>query len=496
MNEAAYRKNRSSSSTAHPHDHHHSDSTEDNQPDSRFTEDHTPKLDHKKETVTPKSDRKRFIRRKRRSGARHTSEGQQGFLDRIANSDLLARRQSLPPLQSLSPPPHTSHTPTLAILTPPDAETSLLLNLDLVSQDSLPEDQPDGAISPGGTLSPGVTELLERVPSLRRIDSNGSTKSRRRNSRNGSPLNLSPVKRQFSYNCPLPSAASSSRRASNKTTPTHESSIPYSKLGMSDFSSESDTGTENETCTHSSAIAGNITSTTSTYDDDHVPVRQRNSDTLRADDFDTTTVVNVEASLRSICSNESSVGTRISDGGNDADSESNNGDDVLSEFETVETNESTFESAPSPSVPDSDDSPSMYNLLYGIETAVDLEPNLNYHHQPSSMNSSIVTHSVLPHTYAESVELETLSILNHSSSLTARKQVAQLISKFESVDNIAEEGMPGDEGTIVESVSVSSGVSTPRALEVPLHIRRPIRREQISGSYSPKKTEEVWKKSE
>ena len=512
LNEAAYRIKRSSSSTAYPHDHRHSDSTEDEQLASRFTGDHTPKLDPKKETATPKSDRKRYIRRKRRSGARHTSEGQ-GFLDKVTNNDL-TRRQSLPPLQSLIPPPHTTHTPSLAILTPPDEEKYILLKLDLQSQDSPPEDLPDGtaAISPGGTLSPGVTELLERVPSLRRTDSNGSTKSRRRGSRNGSPLNLSPVKRQvsgatgFYYNCPLPSAASSSRRASNKTTPVHESIIPYSKLGMSDFSSES---TENETgTTHSSAIAGNITSTTtSTYDDDHVPARKRNSDTLREEDFDPTTIVNVEASLRSICSNESSIGTRASDGGNDADSESNNGDDPLSEFETAETNDSTLGSAPSPSVPDSDDSPSTHNLLYGTETVLDLEPkNMNYH-QPSydhyppndthiSILSSIVTDSVLPHdTYAGS---ETLSILNHStdlSSLTTRKQVAQLISKFESVDNISEEGMPRD-STVVESLVVSSGVSTPRALEVPLHIRRPITRDHISGSYSPKQAEEVWRKGE
>ncbi len=465
--EAAYRFKRSGS-TAYSHDCCHSDSSDDDQPDGHFTQDHTPKQ-NKRELTTPKSDKKRLFKRKRRSvaasNARHVSlpEGQ-SFLERITNRDSLARRQSFPPLQSIppTPPPHTSHTPTHNILTPPSPEKSPF-QLDLRPQDG-PEEHGSIVITPGGTLSPGVTDLLERVPSLRRTESNSSARGRKRRSNSGSPLSLSPVKRQVSgvglhsncphSNCPLPSAASSSRRASNKSTPSHDSSNPYTKLDTSDSSSSE---TDN---TRSSAIAGNITTTTSNYDDEQ-PIRtprQRNSNTLHDNEnIDATT--NVESSLRSVYSNESSVDTRGSDGGNDADSESNNSDDPISEIETFDNNDTTSSvQSPSPSSVrgDSDDLvPYTHCMSYGIETSDNLIPEPNSTRSTPimdpeiSINSSIFSHPFFDRPSSSTMPTSTTEFKGHSGEVP----------------------------------------------ELPLHMERPMRREQISATYSPKLAEEVWRRS-
>ncbi len=484
MAEAAYRLKRSGSTT-YQHDRCHSNSSDEDQPDApHLTHDHTPKQD-KRETNTPKSDRKRFFKRKRRpNSSRHISlpDGQ-GFLERVANSDHPTRRHTLPPLESVSPTPpsHTSHTLTHNILPPSQ--------LDLQPRDDPEGQETNAVITPGGTLSPGVTKLLERVPSLRRTESNGSTRSRRRCSGTGSPLSFSPVKRQISGsglhgNCPLPSAASSSQKASNKSTPSHDSNTPYSKLdSTSNLSSETD-------ITHSSANAGNVTTTTSNYDDEqplHTP-RRRNPDTLRADENIENMPVNVESSLRSIYSNESSADTRASDGGNDADSESNNSDDdFVSEVETVGTNDpgSTAESIPSPLVPESNESLLYMQYEKDTQESPNLEPSItkmvaNYTGVDSDDSISFAKSAIFSHSFSE-VEPVLLTSICHSS----QTQVSQLISQFESVD---------DEATPASSIGSKGHAS--KVMEMPLHMRRPIRREQISGNYSPKLAEEAWKKSE
>ena len=526
LNEAAYRLKRSSSHNLHQHQHdcHHSDTSDEDQPDghAHFPRDQTPKLD-KMEVGTPKSERRRLFRRKRRTSARNPSLPQEspGFLNRITDKDMLTRRQSLPPLQSLppTPPPHTTHASTSDLLSSPAKES---LNLDLQTPESNHDERLDGgALTPGGTLSPGVAQLLERVPSLRRTDSNGSIRGTRRrgssssSGRNGSPLSLSPTKRQLSGvgshgNCPLPSAASSSHRASNKSTPVHrDSSIPYSKLGMSDSNSEPGTETENETGTHSSAVAGNITSTTSTLDDSTAPYgskRKRNSNPLQATDDEKPVPANVESSLRSVYSNESSADTRASDGGNDADFESNNGEDLLdrlSEFE--DTNDSTFESPASPSVADSDDHSSTSNLLFG--TGTQTKSILNHANHSPSPDVTILSQNkdwtFLCDPYADHSSEIPPSILNPEPNSTG-KQVAHLISKFESVESLvphsgttnltrerphyplAARSLTGD--------LRGGDVGAASRPEVPLHIRRPAKRgDVISGSYSPRLAEEAWR---
>ena len=574
LNEAVYRHKRLSNPFTFPQDHQSSDSSDEDQPDNHtpFTRDHTPKLKRDKgatvENGTPRSGRRKFFRRKRRSSVKEPSLPQEspGFLRRIADTKMLTRRQSLPPLQSLtpSPPPHVSHTSTP---TSDNLQSSKLsLNFDLQPNEHVDHEQNTAALSPGGTLSPGVAELLEhvRLPSQRRTDSNGSAGlSRRRGSsgscgshRNITPPSMSPVKRMSSHsNCPLPSAASTCRRASDQSALFLESSgsgVAYSKLGMSDSGSD-----ENETGTHSSAAAGNITS--STVDDTllnsiprtRYPTTPHRLNSEPYQDHNEQGYPHVSRrSLKEVYSNESSADTRASDGGHDADSESNddtyeNPLDQFSEIEPVETNESNIESP----IPESDDLSSTPDLLnrmtigsspipepattgrngigselqYPLQDGTFSQPSLQYPIPPAAAQSHDVysRHSTIP----SQTTISLLQTSPHSHS-SARKQVAKLISQFESsetssaqVANVRKETnyltATGDieqshlmlsNDCISHDINILShndhstrvlekGGST--KLEIPFHIRRPTKAFiPTTGSYSPKLVEEALKEGE
>ena len=488
LNEAVYRHKRLSNSTPFPlpQDHQSSDSSDEDQPDNHthFTRDHTPMLNRDKgatvENGTPRSSRRKFFRRKRRSSTKESSlpKDSPGFLKRITNTKMLTRRQSLPPLQSLtpSPPPHASHTSTPTSDSLQSSKPSF--NLDLQANENADHKLDTSALSPGGTLSPGVAELLERVrlPSHRRTGSNGSAKlTRRRGSsgscgshRNVTPPSLSPVKRMSSHsNCPLPSAASTSHRASNHSVPFLESSgsgVTYSKLGMSDSGSD-----ENETGTHSSAAAGNITS--STVDDtlsNSVPrtrypstPQRLNSESYRSHHNEQEYPHESRRSLKDVYSNESSADTRATDGGHDADSESNDEDDEnpldqFSELEPVETNESNIESP----ILESDDLSSTSDLLnrmttksspipepvtnldrmgIGIELQHPLSPEVLVQDRTLSQTvpqypNTAVTHKLDVDSISSTIPSQTtMSLLQTSSQShsSTRKPVATLISQFE-----------------------------------------------------------------
>ena len=226
--------------------------------------------------------KKRVWRKRRRQSNSNSKEEKMkdsGFLEKIQNSDRLTRRQSLPPLTNLltsqlSQHSGMDHTPSSPAL----LDESVIGGVEgegVVSRDSTPRPKhPETPITPNGSFSPEVSELIESLkhPSRhhRRNGSNGSQRimTHRRQGSNGSvtsgrglSLEATPLR------SPNPISASSSKRASVELSTSRRGSgsgVPYSR--MDTFSSMSDSENAEPSILDSSAKSP------STSGVHHVPV--------------------------------------------------------------------------------------------------------------------------------------------------------------------------------------------------------------------------------
>ena len=354
----------------------------DNEEDGTF-QPHVPTI----KSYDSPGGRKRVWRRKRKSSQSKEDKVKEssGFLDRVQNSDLLARRESLPPLNSLMTTTHAPHH-----LSKHNPSTHSLLDepavLDTFSRDSTPRPRhPTTPLAPDGSFSPEVTELIESVRhprGHRRNGSNGSLRTHKRQGSSGSTasskgvfadtmplrpqsrsstnLNNTPVRPQCGTNLSSSrvSTAHSSKRGSLEHTPSRRGSgsgIPYSKMDSSDSESSSykesnistsvgiGSGLQDSVANHSTGedSSGNMGSKSSIEDKKSSPKA---------------------TSHQGLYSNESSMDTHGSDGdGHDADGESTsdgyeNRFDRFSGTEPNETTESNIESSvASPSQAESDE---------------------------------------------------------------------------------------------------------------------------------------------
>lgn len=250
-----------------------------------------------------------------------------GFLTRVGNTDLLTRKKSLPPFTSLShphpPPSRLSSEPVFPFI---NAETQQLLKPAEDDENSENQDKP---LTPGGSFSPGVTELLQSFKlTHRRAGSNGSSqsfKSHRRQGSNGSArsfrngmterrgdsLTGTPLKAVSRSSSTCSAQRNPNHKSSTEHTPVHglsTSSIPYSRVDMSDSDNE-----EHSTGTHSSTL--DLQTTT-----ERIPILNS-----QGSEFVATTCDQSQRSSRGMYSNESSADTPGSDG-HETGSESNDGD--------------------------------------------------------------------------------------------------------------------------------------------------------------------------
>ena len=250
-----------------------------------------------------------------------------GFLTQVGNTDLLTRKKSLPPLTSLPhphpPPSRLSSEPVFPFI---NAETQQLLKPAEDDENSEHQDKP---LTPGGSFSPGVTELLQSFKlTHRRTGSNGSGqsfKSHRRQGSNGSArsfrigmterrgdsLTGTPLKAVSRSNSTCSAQRNLNHKSSTEHTPVHglsTSSIPYSRVNMSDSDSE-----EHSTGTNSSTL--DLQTTT-----ERIPILNS-----QGSEFVATTCGQSQRSSRGMYSNESSADTPGSDG-HETGSESNDGD--------------------------------------------------------------------------------------------------------------------------------------------------------------------------
>ena len=303
-------------------------------------------------TPTGGGGRRRLWRRKRRqSYSKEERPKDSGFLDKIQRTDLMARRDSLPPLNGLSNSPDHA--------TPTHPNNSL-------SRDSTPKPNPkldpSTPITPNGSFSPEVSELIESFRRHhKRSGSNGSVKGHKRHGSNGSAQDATPIKghsnsgsnlnspyktqSHFGSNLNSNNIAPSSKRNSMELSSSRRGSnsgIPYSKIDVSD--SESNSGLDKVPCSKDPFHA---------LDGDELLDKNRNVFTKRP---------GVEANVvskDSIYSNESSIDTHESnEGGSDADGESTSDENRFEQFSGTEPNETTESniesSAASPSQIESD----------------------------------------------------------------------------------------------------------------------------------------------
>lgn len=187
--------------------------------------------------------KKKMWRKKRRySTSKDEKTSATGFLEKVTNSDRLTRKQTLPPLNTLAAA--LSHdldcdpsTPTLDDAT-----------LDAVSRDSTPRPKHSSSpITPNGSFSLEVSELLESVRHPLRFGRNvsgGSVRSHRRQGSNGSvasergcSLETTPLR-----GLSTPTTATSSKRASTDLGSPRRGSnagVPYTRMdSYSDSNSE------------------------------------------------------------------------------------------------------------------------------------------------------------------------------------------------------------------------------------------------------------------
>ncbi len=190
-----------------------SDSSDDNQEDgppthhahsATPTSKHEQNLDVAGTPVSGKGGKKRIWRKRRRqsnSNSKDDKTKDSGFLEKFQNKDHQLRRQSLPPLTNLLSSQishgtdHTPSTPTLLDNNESGAGGGVAAAgeaVDGVSRDSTPrpKHQPETPLTPNGSFSHEVSELIESLkhPSRhhRRNGSNGSLRTHRRQGSNGS----------------------------------------------------------------------------------------------------------------------------------------------------------------------------------------------------------------------------------------------------------------------------------------------------------------------
>ena len=467
-----------------------------------------------------------------------------GFLRKIRDTDMLTRRQSLPPLASLPPPPPSPTLSSEAASPFISAETQRLLN---PARDEETSEKQDKAITPGGSFSPQVAEFLQSfkrthhrtgsngsvqsIKNHRRQGSNGSTRSFRNGTieRRGDSHTDTPLKGSHS-NSTCSIQRNPSHRSSAEHTPTHRlsgSGIPYSKLDMS----ESDNG-EHETGTHSSTFDP-LTSASMTESPFPALLTRKQMSQSQEGDVMPSDVPGTSSGPRrlhrELYSNESGVDTPGSDG-HEADSEANDGDCESTGEDEDENpldglNESCDESPRSPFESDEVTSSSTPDLIPDTNSTSNLIPDANSttmliprsSDQPASpthfqfqhlMSSSAIlrtktdpfqvlpTHALLNSSdtasssqkrrergsspNAENSSSSTMSVGTVTDGKT-HGQVAMLISQFESSSH--------SEGSSLHASAAAPDLSGPQP-EIPIHIRRESHDVDPCGSYSPVQVEE------
>lgn len=452
-----------------------SDSTDDQQ-DGTPVPTPTSKL---ADSATP--HRKKMWRRKRRqSNSKDEKPKESGFLEKIQNSDRLARRQSLPPLLTLQ----MSHD------LDQNASTSTLLDEaglpDGVSRDSTPRPKnPDTPITPNGSFSPEVSELIESVRHPirhRRNDSNGSIRMHRRQGSNGSVAsNKGPSLEATPLRGTNPSTAASSKRASMELSQLSFSSsrrgsgsaIPYSKMDTTD--SESNT---------------------------EQPAKALTDDVRARDGGRGLSPQHALGHAKDMCSNESSMDTHESsmdthesDGeGNEADGESTSDgyEKRFDRFSGTEPNETTTESnfessAASPSQAESDElsSSDVINLIPRTHSKACPVPSLPImSSSPLGLLGTGQSHDLshdkfscettLSNYYSSSMTTPTMG----STTYHGNHQVAMLVSQFEHV--------PPEDSDVTPETSLTDLQTG--LMSIPVHIRRQsVERQEdgTSGSATP-----------
>ena len=280
--------------------------------------------------------RKVWRRKRRQSACKEDKSKDVGFSDKVLSSNHLTRRQSLPPLNSISPslvlPPQNENEafPTVGLLNLSKEENETPREL---SRDSTPRPiHSTTPISPNGTLSPEVTELIGSVQSSfrrshRRSGSTGSVEKslRVKSSAKASSLEASPLKTHL-----------------HARSPVHRHSLASEKIDASSFSRISPEVSISYLDESSSDNGHSLT-----------PKHNLNSE-LRSEDAEgkqdgTTRGVAVQVSVPLIYSNDSSMDTHGSDGeGNEADGEGTSDgttDNVFSQFSGTEPNETASPSS-------------------------------------------------------------------------------------------------------------------------------------------------------
>ena len=407
---------------------------------------------------------------------------------------MLARKKSLPPLTSLShphPPPRLSSEPVFPFI---NAETQQLLK---PAEDGENSDKQDKALTPGGSFSPGVTELLQSFKlTHRRTGSSGSGqsfKSHRRQGSNGSARSfrngMTEMKGDSQTGTPLKvvsrssSTCSAQRNLSHKSstehTPVHglsTSSIPYSKVDMSDSDNE-----EHSTGTHSSTLDLQTTTPAS------------NS---QGGDFVATTCSQSQRSNRDMYSNESSADTPGSDG-HETGSESNDGDcESAGEDEDPigRLSESNEESPQSPfGIPRPPDCPisftsssamTQFQFQYLMPSSAkirtstdpfqvspthnnDAPPRVSVATMPQAERRTTPTRELLSAGTSGSSTLTSSSVAATATEGKTHGQVAMLISQFES-----------------PPISTDPPGLPTQQPEIPVHIQRESRDVEMFRSYS------------
>ena len=359
---------------------------------------------------TPSRVRRRLPKRKRRiSNTRDESAG-----PTTLDPDAMDSRRTLLP-QS---PPHVLPSLLWKQTTPTEEAPNGELVGHSASGESTPRLLPthhESTITPEGDLSPAVAEFLESVKhpihihhNVHRSSSNGSLRTHRRQGSNGSthschnpsPLSRSPVKGPS--HCNSTSSLSRSRRAPEPQEHTSSrrgsgSGIQYSKLDSSsseDDDKERETGTQSSdhnTVSASEEMSQSLKTSKKASEDRHLSCVQRK------DGY---------SSSRDVYSNESSGDARCSDGGHDADRESDgNSLDLLSELETnPEPNDSNLDSLHSLSNVESSDVTSTTPDILDSDSTVSLIPKskTSVPHSPGHNVAMLITQFESSHTSSDS----------------------------------------------------------------------------------------------
>ena len=409
-----------------------------------------------------------------------------GFLERIDQADMLTRRQSLPPLASLKLNPlhstsRDSESPVVA-----NTENQILINGE--TEIPIPGEIHEPALTPGGSFSPGVNELLESFKhptrALKRSESSGSGQFFRQHRRQGSngsskyctlenirksdshtstPVRGTPVRGRSRSN-----SICSQKAALESTSATTHPDILYSKLDESD----SQAGTESD---NNSVSGEEATSTSSAYPESSLQsaIIARGLNSARSKSSKASLNPNQTTEEEEVVITDSAadtVGTGTGTDGHEADSESNAADcDTAGEEGNTSDRFSESSEAVRSSSPVETDLTSDSNVdgLAGPEVVEWLPENFILG-RPTGLNLSV------ERAYEDESAVPAIS--------TSRRNIVKLISQFENST------INGDDN---QSEATRSGTTTPK-LEIPFHIRRDSELEtcQYAGNYSPVSVEE------